>query len=254
MSLLRVWPLYSLSMVRHNYVTSNENITNTCAGMVVASNAVVAGIDLAALLPRWFTLRRGGYFTIAFVFIMQPWQLYNSATNFLTVVGSFNVFLGPFMGIMFADYFLVRNRTMKLTDLFDESSTSLYYYTRGWNWRAAIAWPLGVWPLLPGLVQRGMAPTEFWPGWTRLYQLSWFFGFVVSGAIYLLLDHFWPMPGKTSVDEIDFFGTFGTEVEVSPGLDDDQVGEMRRKVQLRISTEKDPEAQSYPVGPSGCLP
>ena len=41
-------------------------------GMVVASNAVVAGIDLAALLPRWFTIRRGGYFTLAFAFIMQP--------------------------------------------------------------------------------------------------------------------------------------------------------------------------------------
>ncbi|KAF3011099.1 hypothetical protein E8E13_011320 [Curvularia kusanoi] len=221
-------------------------------GMVVASNAVVAGIDLAALLPRWFTLRRGGYFTIAFVFIMQPWQLYNSATNFLTVVGSFNVFLGPFMGIMFADYFLVRNRTMKLTDLFDESSTSLYYYTHGWNWRAAIAWPLGVWPLLPGLVQRGMAPAEFWPGWTRLYQLSWFFGFVVSGAIYLLLDHFWPMPGKTFVDEADFFGTFATEVEVLAGLDE-QVGGVRERAQTRIPTEKDIEAHSYPVGQSGSL-
>ncbi|KAL3457017.1 permease for cytosine/purines, uracil, thiamine, allantoin-domain-containing protein [Aspergillus heterothallicus] len=41
-------------------------------GTVVASNCVVAGIDLAALLPRWFTLRRGGYFTIAFVFVLQP--------------------------------------------------------------------------------------------------------------------------------------------------------------------------------------
>jgi NCS1 family nucleobase:cation symporter-1 len=94
--------------------------------MIVASNPVVAGIDLAALLPRWFTIRRGGYFTIAFAFIMQPCQLYNSATNFLTVVSSFNVFLGPFMGIIFADYFLIRKRTMKFTDLFDESPTMLY--------------------------------------------------------------------------------------------------------------------------------
>ncbi|KAH8194740.1 hypothetical protein TruAng_011098 [Truncatella angustata] len=57
-------------------------------GMVVASNSVVAGIDLAALLPRWFTVRRGGYLTVMFAFFMQPWSLLNSATNFLTVVGS----------------------------------------------------------------------------------------------------------------------------------------------------------------------
>jgi nucleobase:cation symporter-1, NCS1 family len=66
-------------------------------GIVVASNGVVAGIDLAALLPRWFTIRRGAYLTLAFVFVMQPWQLLNSATNFLTVVGSFNIFLAPFV-------------------------------------------------------------------------------------------------------------------------------------------------------------
>lgn len=49
-------------------------------------------------------------------------QLYHSATNFSKVVDSFNVFLGSFMGIMFAEYFLIRERTMKLTDLFDASA------------------------------------------------------------------------------------------------------------------------------------
>ncbi len=39
-------------------------------GIVIASNAVVAGIDLAAVFPGWFTLRRGGYFTILFAFVM----------------------------------------------------------------------------------------------------------------------------------------------------------------------------------------
>ncbi|UQC77494.1 NCS1 nucleoside transporter [Colletotrichum lupini] len=37
--------------------------------------------------------------------------------NFLIVAGSFNVFLGPIKGIMFADDFLIRKRTMKLTGL-----------------------------------------------------------------------------------------------------------------------------------------
>ncbi|KAF4931496.1 Uracil permease [Colletotrichum viniferum] len=178
-------------------------------GMVVASNCVVAGIDLAALLPRWFTVRRGGYFTIVFVFIMQPWALLNSASNFLTVVGSFNVFLGPLMGIMFADYFLLRKRTIKLTDLYGNSSGSIYWYTKGWNWRAAIAWCLGAWLFIPGLAQRAVAPSEVWAGWTRLYQLSWFVGCLVSGLIYLLLDYLWPMPEKQAVDDLDYFGTFG---------------------------------------------
>lgn len=178
-------------------------------GMVVASNLVVAGIDLAALLPRWFTIRRGGYATLASAFIMQPWSLLNSATNFLTVVGSFNVFLGPLMGIMFADYFILRKRTIKLSELYANSQESIYWYSRGCNWRAAVAWVLGVWFLLPGLVQRGMDPKGFWGGWTRLYQIGWFAGSFVSGAVFLGLDHFCPMPEKQAVDDVGYFGTFG---------------------------------------------
>ncbi|KAL4876509.1 permease for cytosine/purines, uracil, thiamine, allantoin-domain-containing protein [Aspergillus karnatakaensis] len=183
-------------------------------GMVVASNLVVAGIDLAALLPRWFTVRRGGYFTIAFVFVLQPWSLLNSATNFLTVVGSFNIFLGPLMGIMFADYFLLRKTTMKLTDMYGSTPASIYWYTKGWNWRAGLAWILGVWYLIPGLAQRASEPGEIWPGWTRLYQLAWFLGCVVSGTIYLALDWVSPMPAKTEVDDLDYFGTFEERSEI----------------------------------------
>ncbi|KAJ4257986.1 hypothetical protein NW762_008123 [Fusarium torreyae] len=188
-------------------------------GMVVASNLVVAGIDLAALLPRWFTIRRGAYSTLLCAFIMQPWSLLNSATSFLTVVGSFNVFLGPLMGIMFADYFIIRKRTIKLSDLYGNSQESIYWYTKGWNWRAAVAWVLGVWFLLPGLAQRGMDPSGFWGGWTRLYQIGWFAGCFVSGLTFLCLDYFWPIPDKFAVDDVDYFGTFG-DVPVLRGIEE----------------------------------
>ncbi|KAL4919218.1 permease for cytosine/purines, uracil, thiamine, allantoin-domain-containing protein [Aspergillus aurantiobrunneus] len=187
-------------------------------GMVVASNLVVVGIDLAALLPRYFIVRRGAYFTIMFGFILQPWSLLNSATNFLAVVGSFNIFLGPLMGIMFADYFLLRKTTMKLTALYGSSESSLYWYTRGWNWRAGVAWVVGVWYLIPGLAQRAMASGEVWAGWTRLYELAWFLGCAVSGLVYLGLDLKWPMVGKEAVDEEDVFGTFGEAVQIE-GVD-----------------------------------
>lgn len=190
-------------------------------GMVVASNSVVAGIDLAAIMPRWFTIRRGGYFTIFFAFVMQPWSLLNSATNFLTVVSSLSVFLGPLMGIMFADYFIVRKTTIKLTALYDNSDSSPYWYWKGWNWRAVIAWPAGVWFLMPGLVQKAIASDTVWPGWTRLYQLAWYLGCLVSGLTYLLLDHFWPIRERLVVDDEDYFGTF---CEATTILDFDQDG------------------------------
>jgi len=207
-------------------------------GMVVASNLVVAGIDLAALLPRWFTIRRGAYATLASAFIMQPWSLLNSATNFLTVVGSFNVFLGPLMGIMFVDYFILRKRTIKLTELYVNSQESIYWYSKGWNWRAAIAWGLGVWFLLPGLAQRGMDPKGFWGGWTRLYQIGWFAGCFASRVIFLGLDYFWPMPEKLAVDDMDYFGTFG-DTDVLQGFEEkgssSSLHDVKRKVDEKAS-------------------
>lgn len=193
--------------------------------MVVASNSVVAGIDLAALLPRWFTVRRGGYFTIAFVFVMQPWTLLDCATSFLTVVGSLSVFLGPLMGIMFADYFLLRRTTVKLTALYGSGpQSSIYWYTGGWNLRAVVAWTVGVWLFLPRLAQRAVAPKDVWPGGMRLYQLAWFLGCLVSGLVYLLLDYVWPIQDKLVVDDADCFGTFD-DLPVIQGVDGpDQTG------------------------------
>jgi NCS1 family nucleobase:cation symporter-1 len=168
---------------------------------------------------------------------MQPWQLLNSASSFLTVVGSFNVFLGPFMGIMFADYFLLRKRTMKLTDLYEESPKSIYWYSKGWNWRAAIAWVLSVWFLIPGLVQRGIDTDAFWPGWTRLYQLAWFLGALVGGGTYLILERIWPVTNKLSVDDADCFGTF-SEIEIIQGVEDGCVNIAFDKLALPKETQK----------------
>lgn len=63
--------------------------------MVVANNGVSAGIDLAALFPRFFTIRRGILLISALTFIIQPWQLLNGASKFLNVIGGYGVFLGP---------------------------------------------------------------------------------------------------------------------------------------------------------------
>ena len=64
-----------------------------------------------------------------------------------------------------------------------------------------------------------MDPKGFWGGWTRLYQIGWFAGCLVSGAIFLGLDYFWPMPEKLAVDDVDYFGTFG-DADVLRGIEE----------------------------------
>ncbi|KAL3457016.1 hypothetical protein BJX64DRAFT_293526 [Aspergillus heterothallicus] len=116
---------------------------------------------------------------------------------------------------------------MKLSDMYASTPASLYWYTKGWNRRAGVAWVTGVWFLMSGLAQRAMAPGDIWAGWTRLYQLAWLLGCVVLGLVYLSLDWAWPMPGKTEVGEEDYFGTFEQRPdivdEIVPKIDGDEI-------------------------------
>ncbi|KAI1617868.1 putative uracil permease [Exophiala viscosa] len=179
-------------------------------GMVVANNGVSAGIDLSALMPRYFTIRRGMLLMSALAFIVQPWQLLNGASKFLTVLGGYGVFLGPMTGVMFADYFLLRKRQIKLTDLYENNSRSIYWYWLGMNWRALVAWAMGVWINVPGFaefVRYGSNKTL--SGWSNLYDISYPLGLLLSVTTYVVLSKVSPIKGLGEVDDADYFGTFG---------------------------------------------
>jgi len=193
-------------------------------GQVVANNGVSAGIDLSALLPRFFTIRRGMLLMACLSFLIQPWQLLNGASKFLTVLGGYGVFLGPMTGIMFADYFLLRRRQLKLTDLYDSSPKSVYWYNGGVNWRPFVAWVMGVWITLPGFatfVKYGTVQTL--AGWSNLYDISYPLGLAISVLTYILLNKVSPVQGIGAVDDIDYFGTFGPAVTMGEVVEDDDV-------------------------------
>lgn len=188
-------------------------------GMVVANNGLSAGMDLSALLPRFFTIRRGMFTMSVVAFIVQPWQLLNGASKFLNVLGGYGVFLGPMTGIMFCDYFIVRRRIFKLSDLYIVEPRSIYYYWHGLNWRAPIAWAMGVWMTLPGFARRvqGGPPLE---GWSNMYYISWPLGTCVSMLTYYALHRISPIKGLNTIDDLDYFGTLDPAVcHVLQGVD-----------------------------------
>jgi NCS1 family nucleobase:cation symporter-1 len=51
-------------------------------------------------------------------------------------------------GILIGDYFLVRKTQLHKGDMYRGNRGSAYWYTAGFNWRAIVAWIMGVWPLL----------------------------------------------------------------------------------------------------------
>ncbi|WVQ63452.1 uncharacterized protein L199_001605 [Kwoniella botswanensis] len=184
-------------------------------GINIAGNAISGGIDLASLFPKWVNIRRGAYFTTLMALPMCPWALVSGATVYISVMSGYATFLAPMTGLMVFDYIFIRKRQIKLSDLYQCNPSSIYYYYKGVNLRAAIAWVCGVAPCFPGFLA-SVSTVKIPLGATYVYYLCWPLGFTISGVVFVILSKIWPPNGIGEVDGYDYFGTFGEPNGPSP--------------------------------------
>ncbi|KAL7948742.1 NCS1 nucleoside transporter family protein [Trichoderma barbatum] len=178
-------------------------------GSNVPGNALAGGIDLSSVFPRYINIRRGAYITALLSPAVNPWQLVNTATTFLSVLSSYGVFLAPMTGMMVASYMVVNKRKVKVDDLYHGNSSSIYWYKYGINFRAPVAWAVGVAPCLPGFIAAVNKSVSLPDGMIELYYLTYLYGFLSSGVVYSLLH--WMFPAK---DVDDFVRTAPSPREV----------------------------------------
>ncbi|HXP83706.1 MAG TPA: NCS1 family nucleobase:cation symporter-1 [Bryobacteraceae bacterium] len=143
----------------------------------VAANVVSPSNDFSNLNPRLISFRTGGMITGVVGVMMMPWKLLGdySAYIFGWLVG-YSGLLGPIAGVMIADYFLVRKRTLAVDDLYRRGG--VYEYRSGVNPRALVSLALGIAVALLGLA----IPPLRW-----LYDYAWFVGFAAAALTYLFL-------------------------------------------------------------------
>ncbi|MEZ5009208.1 MAG: NCS1 family nucleobase:cation symporter-1 [Chitinophagales bacterium] len=141
--------------------------TNIAANVIAPSNA------FSNLYPKGISFRTGGLITGIIGIISCPWLIMGQISGILIFVSGL---LGPVLGIMLADYYLVRNKTVAIGELYKRDG--LYSYAGGFNMSAMIALAIGVGTALIGL---------YIPSLAALYKLSWFSGFFVSFILYYLL-------------------------------------------------------------------
>ncbi|KAL6863604.1 permease for cytosine/purines, uracil, thiamine, allantoin domain-containing protein [Trichoderma novae-zelandiae] len=161
-------------------------------GSNVPGNALAGGIDLSSVFPRYISIRRGAYITALLSPIVNPWQLVCTATTFLSVLSSYGVFLAPMTGMMFASYVVVNRRKIKVDDLYQGHSGSIYWYTHGINFRAPIAWAVGVAPCLPGFIAAVNLSVSLPEGMTELFYLNYLYGFLSSAGVFVFLHWIFP--------------------------------------------------------------
>jgi NCS1 family nucleobase:cation symporter-1 len=99
-----------------------------------------------------------------------------------------------------------------IPDLFTEGG--IYWFWNGVNWRAYTAYFAGMVWALPGFVQAVGGP-ELAVGWYHLYQISFFFGYAVSGGLFYRLNFVSPPQGLH--EQVDFVleGRDGGGVEIT---------------------------------------
>ncbi|KAI5866567.1 NCS1 nucleoside transporter family protein-like protein [Durotheca rogersii] len=173
----------------------------------VCGNAVAGGIDLAGLWPHYINIRRGAIITFLAAWVVQPWQLVNRAITFIQVLSSFSVFLSPMIGMMAVDFYLLRGRKIRLSHLYSGSRSS-YWYWKGVNWRAIVAWLCGWAPTIGGLVVTVRNDADAPGALFQLYFMAFFIGFFISGGLFFVLNKISPVAGMGEFDEADMYGTF----------------------------------------------
>lgn len=84
------------------------------------ANVVSPANDIANICPSRISFRFGAMITLVLAGCTCPWVIFSSAASFVTdfLIGYSSV-TGALLGIMLADYFLVRRQTLSLEELYD---------------------------------------------------------------------------------------------------------------------------------------
>ena len=99
-----------------------------------------------------------------------PWLLMSNFDAFLGFILNYSALFGPMLGVMLADYYVLRKRQLDVASLYDTSSASPNWYHGGFNLAGYVA------VLVPGLI------AMIW-----YLQISWLIGVPAGFVLYLAL-------------------------------------------------------------------
>lgn len=119
-----------------------------------------AGNDIAALFPKYISIKRAFWICMASTWALNPWYLLGSASIFITFLSctcplspprrladsfltAYQLFLFSIIGVIATDYYLIRKGRIILKDLYHARKDGAYRYTFGVNWRALAGYAAG---------------------------------------------------------------------------------------------------------------
>lgn len=145
-------------------------------GINVVANFVSSAFDISNVFPNQIDFKKGGYIAAAIALVLYPFAPWEgNAAHFVNAIGAT---MGPLLGIILVDYYLVARGRVNVQALYEAHGE--YRYQGGWNLNALVATGCGAVfsTLLPNF-------TTLLPAWWGTY--GWFFGVAIGGSVYYVL-------------------------------------------------------------------
>ncbi|GMM37890.1 thiamine transporter [Saccharomycopsis crataegensis] len=174
-------------------------------------NAYAGGMDLSGLLPKYFNITRGTILTALLSWVVQPWDFYNTSSTFVTVMSSFSVFMSPIVGIIIADFWVIRKKHLKLTHLYSDEVNGKYWYWNGINYRNLLIWVTAFAPALPGLINDVTPTIDVNGGIKKFYYGNTIFEYCIAFFLTIASSYIWPYENVEEEDACDYFDAFTEE-------------------------------------------
>ncbi|WP_343725427.1 NCS1 family nucleobase:cation symporter-1 [Herbaspirillum huttiense] len=146
-------------------------------GINIVANFVSAAFDFSNLSPSRISWRAGGMIAATASIFITPWNLFGNPEVIHYTLDVLGGFIGPLYGILLSDYYLVKQRQVKVEDLYTMRPEGRYWYTNGVNRDAVKALVLAAAVCVACVML---------PQLRKAADFSWFIGAALGAVIYLM--------------------------------------------------------------------
>ncbi|KAJ5771949.1 hypothetical protein N7520_002478 [Penicillium odoratum] len=160
-------------------------------GTNLAANMISFGADASMLFPGYVNMRRGQYMAEFLAWAAVPWKIVASAAKFQTFLSGYGLFMASVVAIMLCDYFCLSNGNVVISSLYNPTKANKnYYYHKGWNVQAVIAYIIGIALPFPGFC--GELGANVSAAASNIMDIAWITAFVASFVSYYVICLIWP--------------------------------------------------------------
>jgi NCS1 family nucleobase:cation symporter-1 len=143
------------------------------------ANFIPSQYSLINLKPSLFSFKSSSLIILISGFLVSIfWLTYFSQIGALSYIDTISAFFGPLVGLIIADFYLVKKENLINKDIYSVENSGAYYYSGGWHIK-------GIYALFLGFI---FSASTIWnTNLMFLQSYSWIIGAFVSFLIYYLL-------------------------------------------------------------------